>query len=227
MQSRLANQCEVTDDGPRVAVIDWDAALHHMFELALCLLRARRGALYAVRGDSLWLVKSDRLDQAALTSADEAWSSSRKALLAGAPVEGHGQPSYVLLPCLAEAELQGVLYVEPLRPVVLERPHLATFAAVLGRALWAQQVELPLHAHAAEPTQSKSTAPFEGTPDRDCPAGKLKLLLERNEWNIARVARLVGITRMTVYRRLRDAHVQRVRVRRSQRAARACALSEA
>jgi hypothetical protein len=194
---------------------DWDAALHHAFELALCLLRARRGALYAVRGEALWLVKSDRLDQAALATAADAWSRARNTLLAGTPVEGRGQPNYVLLPCLADADLRGVLYVEPLRPVVLERPHLATFAAVLGRALSALAESKPRAEADSAPVDPATS--FEGTLGRDCAPDKLKLLLERNEWNIARVARLVGITRMTVYKRLRDARIQRVRVRRSPR----------
>jgi hypothetical protein len=222
----FAGRNEVGDHGSSAARIDWDAALHHAFELALCLLRARRGALYAVRGDALWLALSDRLDQTALTTADEAWSRTRNTLLAGAPVEGRGQPSYILLPCLAAAELRGVLYVETHRPGALGRPHLMTFTAVLGRALSAWLEPEP-PGDEAEPARAQSTAPFEGPLSRDCPIESLVALLERNEWNVSLVARLLGVTRMTIYNRLRRAGIPRKRVRRSRRAARACALSEA
>jgi transcriptional regulator of acetoin/glycerol metabolism len=40
---------------------------------------------------------------------------------------------------------------------------------------------------------------------------KLQLLslLERNEWNLAKVARLMGVTRRTVYLRLRSFGIER------------------
>ncbi len=37
-------------------------------------------------------------------------------------------------------------------------------------------------------------------------------LLERNDWNIAVVARLMGVTRRTVYMRLRSFGIERRRV---------------
>jgi transcriptional regulator of acetoin/glycerol metabolism len=44
---------------------------------------------------------------------------------------------------------------------------------------------------------------------------KLLLLLNRNEWNIARVARLMGVTRRTIYLRLERYKIPRERVRKS------------
>jgi transcriptional regulator of acetoin/glycerol metabolism len=44
---------------------------------------------------------------------------------------------------------------------------------------------------------------------------KLLLLLNRNEWNIARVARLMGVTRRTVYLRLRRYNIPRERIRKT------------
>ena len=41
---------------------------------------------------------------------------------------------------------------------------------------------------------------------------KLLLLLNRNEWNIARVARLMGVTRRTIYLRLQRYNIPRERV---------------
>jgi len=44
---------------------------------------------------------------------------------------------------------------------------------------------------------------------------KLLLLLNRNEWNIARVARLMGVTRRTVYLRLQRYNIRAERVLKS------------
>jgi len=44
---------------------------------------------------------------------------------------------------------------------------------------------------------------------------KLLLLLNRNEWNIARVARMMGVTRRTVYLRLQRYNILRERVPKS------------
>jgi Bacterial regulatory protein, Fis family len=40
----------------------------------------------------------------------------------------------------------------------------------------------------------------------------LRALLEDHEWNVSRVARVLGVTRMTIYNRLRRLGMERVRV---------------
>jgi transposase-like protein len=54
---------------------------------------------------------------------------------------------------------------------------------------------------------------FDGT----TPTAAMLRLLERNEWNVARVARMIGVTRATVYNRLRRAGAVRKRLRVSPR----------
>src|SRR5262249_38400959 len=53
---------------------------------------------------------------------------------------------------------------------------------------------------------------LESTPVEQIERERLVLLLNRNEWNIARVAGLLGVTRRTVYLRLRRLKVTRERV---------------
>jgi transcriptional regulator of acetoin/glycerol metabolism len=53
---------------------------------------------------------------------------------------------------------------------------------------------------------------LERTPVEDMEREKLLLLLNRNEWNIARVARLMGVTRRTIYLRLQRYNIPRERV---------------
>jgi DNA-binding NtrC family response regulator len=43
----------------------------------------------------------------------------------------------------------------------------------------------------------------------------LRELLEANEWNVARVARILGVTRVTVYERMRARGIERLKVVRS------------
>src|SRR4029453_9205987 len=56
---------------------------------------------------------------------------------------------------------------------------------------------------------------LERTPVEDMEREKLLLLLNRNEWNIARVARMMGVTRRTVYLRLQRYNIPRERVPKS------------
>jgi len=66
---------------------------------------------------------------------------------------------------------------------------------------------------AAEPADVESY--LERTPVADIHRQKLLLLLERNRWNIAQVARLMGVTRRTIYMRLRRYGIARRRVYRT------------
>ena len=68
---------------------------------------------------------------------------------------------------------------------------------------------------AAERAPSRSEAwesYLERTPVEDMEREKLLLLLNRNEWNIARVARLMAVTRRTIYLRLHRYNIPRERV---------------
>jgi transcriptional regulator of acetoin/glycerol metabolism len=53
---------------------------------------------------------------------------------------------------------------------------------------------------------------LERTPIREIQRRKLSLLLARNEWNISRVARILGVTRRTIYLRLERYQIPRQRV---------------
>jgi hypothetical protein len=58
---------------------------------------------------------------------------------------------------------------------------------------------------------------LERTPLRDIQRRKLFLLLEQNEWNISRVARILEVTRRTIYLRLQRYGIPRQRVRKTPR----------
>ncbi len=183
-------------------------------DLFMVLVVARRGALFAcVPGDAqpgLTLVASRSLDQQALDLARQAWSRASDALRNGAPTyQQRAERALLILPCVDATEVMGLLYVEvDGGSRRMPAADLTTFAGILGRALRACLPGGP--ASVPESLSYGLTSP-------DAERENLILLLQRNEWNVSRVARLLGVTRMTVYNRLRRLEVPRQRVHRTQR----------
>jgi len=54
-----------------------------------------------------------------------------------------------------------------------------------------------------------------GADAEEAERASLVVMPERNEWNLSRVARLLGVTRMTIYNRLRRLGVPRERTLKS------------
>lgn len=187
------------------------------FDLFMALALAPRGALFCgTRGGRLSLETSRSLDQLALDLARREWGQAPEALAEGTPMYRQRlERSYLLLPCADGGLVSGLLYVElGLTSRRVPAAHLATFAGILGRALRTRAGLAPAPADPAPVVEAgESLAP-------DAERENLVLLLERNEWNVSRVARLLGVTRMTVYNRLKRYKVPRERVRKTQRRAR-------
>jgi transcriptional regulator with GAF, ATPase, and Fis domain len=125
-----------------------------------------------------------------------------------------GPTSLAVVPVFVGEALAGLLYLDSLDPhfcsaVDLER--LKKFTRILAKAVGD-----------AGPMEEKARSKAEGweaylerTPVEDLEREKLLLLLNRNEWNIARVARLMGVTRRTIYLRLARYRIPRERVRKT------------
>ena len=116
-----------------------------------------------------------------------------------------------MVPVLHEEHLLALLYVDSQEPHFCD-PHdlerLGKFSRIIAKSV------------------TETAAPRRGTPDawetylertpvEDMEREKLLLLLNRNEWNIARVARMMGVTRRTVYLRLQRYNIPRERVPKS------------
>jgi transcriptional regulator of acetoin/glycerol metabolism len=101
----------------------------------------------------------------------------------------------------------GVLYVrsEDLRFTEdRDRNALAQFARIAAMVLSAP-AELPIVKAGVELYLERTTAD-------DVARQQLLVLLEKNEWNIARVSRLIGVTRATIYNRLTRLGIERRRI---------------
>lgn len=135
-----------------------------------------------------------------LTALQLLWKAEEKALRAGQPVFGDDSG---VVPLTDGRQLVGLLFVEGGERV---EPRAACVLA-LAAALKAGREE------AARPESEMLT-------DVEIERQRLLAALQRNEWNIARVARLLGVTRRTIYLRLARHEIPRRRVPKSLKAAR-------
>lgn len=170
--------------------------------------RARGIAVFRNHGGHLRLLASDRLTQPSLNYLRHLWLREFEAIAPGC-VHAHmadaADTLHVVIPCLSGRSIRGLLYLEttPAALPPLEALHaLGTVtAALLGNH---RTTRRPAH------TVRAGAAGF-------AEAENLRALLQRHEWNIARVARLLGVTRMTIYNRLRRYEVAREHVRKQPR----------
>jgi transcriptional regulator with GAF, ATPase, and Fis domain len=87
----------------------------------------------------------------------------------------------------------------------------ATLGAILARAC--ARLEQLRGIEDQEASATVEVAAFlESTPREEIERRQLLTILERNEWNLARAARILGVTRATIYKRMGRFGIQRLRV---------------
>jgi hypothetical protein len=183
--------------------IDPRAAVDRILAFMMGQHRARGGAVVTVGADgdlTLYAGHDFPLDR--LVTVQRLWRGSREQLEAGATVRG---PRHLLTPVFTRTRLVGLVFLdEPKEPSDRRMPD---YLAAIGQAL------------AASPRGSRVSRVVQdylgSVPDRDIQREQLQLLLERNEWNISRVARILGKTRRTIYLRLQRFGIPRKRVAKS------------
>ena len=197
-------------------------------EVIMSLTNGRSGAVFAREGDGLNLFASRAIDQHVLTAVHETWARQGDALKRGEtfyvsdwaaerripPPIGRGGPAgFAVVPTFEGDDLIALLYVDSLDPHFCEEHDLARlqkFSRIIAKAVRESSTD------GVEPRSPDAWQTYlERTPVEDMEREKLLLLLNRNEWNIARVARLMGVTRRTVYLRLQRYNIPRERVAKS------------
>ena len=156
--------------------------------------QARGGAILRPRDDQVEIWLSAGLTLAAGAELPVRWADHREAVAAGQSVV---EPGFALLPAMLGDEMVAALYLA--QPDGLAVADARVFGAAIAQAVRASDTPAaPRWAPQANPTEE----------------ARLQLLsmLERHEWNIAEVARLLGVTRRTVYLRLRSFAIERKRV---------------
>jgi len=178
------------------------------------------------------LFASRGIDQNVLDAVDAAWSRHREGFLqgqtlyvpdreqdtrlTGAPDRG-GPASLAVAPVFSGDELVALFYVDSLQPhfcTAHDLERMGKFSRILAKA-----VTNGAAAEGREPARtSEAWAHYlERTPVDDMAREKLLLLLNRNEWNIARVSRLMNVTRRTIYLRLQRYGIPREKIRKTLR----------
>lgn len=161
---------------------------------------ASAGGLFLVRARPELFVGRG-IDQAGLDRVESAWSQDPEGLRAG-----HCQvaPSFGVFPVVGESPLLVYLAADrqlgsdiALDSITALGPLFATAVATHARGAASEPIiETFLESTSAEAIQRR----------------QLQLALERNEWNLARVARLLGVTRVTIYKRMERLGIARIKV---------------
>jgi hypothetical protein len=182
----------VTDD-PRQAA---DKTLAYL----VSYLGAKAGAVLTLDGEEpfLFIGRSLRLDT--LSALRSLWVGHRSALLSGRPVT---DGSHALVPIQHGGHLVALLYLDDPRP--FEAEGISVFQVALAEAVRANGQSAPIENYLAS------------TRSEDLQRQHLLVTLSQTDWNIARAARLMGVTRRTVYLRLQRYGIPRKRVPRELR----------
>jgi hypothetical protein len=167
---------------------------------------ARRGAVFAGLGPRLRLVTSRSVDQEVLDTVQMVWARFRPRLEAGKAVAVDGQ-TWVLLPVMAQRQLIGAVYLDAVDPVLCPESERERLLGLVARAV----AEVP-------PSASGQVwnGLLETLPANALAREQLRSALENNEWNVARVARLMHVTRVTIYRRIERYGLERKRFAKSE-----------
>jgi ActR/RegA family two-component response regulator len=154
---------------------------------------ARGGAILRPHQGQVEIWMSVGLNLVAAAELPVRWADHAEHLAAGRSVV---EPGFALFPAVRGGELVAALYLA--QPESLSLPEAAIFTGAIAEAVVASETSAP------RPAQQQSPAE----------QGRLQLLtlLERTDWNIAEVSRLLGVTRRTVYMRLRSFGIERRRV---------------
>jgi hypothetical protein len=204
-------------------------------EVVMSLSNGRSGAVFTHDDGKVTLFASRGIDQHVLDAIQTVWSRFRESFVAGEafyaadlatdrrlkPSERGGAASLAVVPVFEGDELVALLYVDSLDPhfcTAQDLERMSKFSRILAKAVADTSVPEPRGAARSEAWETY----LERTPVEDMEREKLLLLLNRNEWNIARVSRLMGVTRRTIYLRLQRYNIPRERVPKTRpRAARA------
>jgi GAF domain-containing protein/regulatory Fis family protein len=208
----------------------WRLAVRTL-EMVMSLTNGRSGAVFAREGDRMTLFASRGIDQHVLDAVEGAWTRHREGFLKGETLyipdrdqdrrlgrteERGGPASFAVAPVFTGDELVALFYVDSLQPHFCT-PHdlerMSKFSRILAKA-----VSNGAAAEGREPVRAEAWEHYlERTPVDDMAREKLLLLLNRNEWNIARVSRLMGVTRRTIYLRLQRYGIPREKIRKTLR----------
>jgi len=169
-----------------------------VLEYLITITAARGAALYLVQDGGIELLVGRGIAQDSLNWSMATFASQRARLAIGDPVHGYGQ---MLVPLLRSAQMLAIVY---LGADSVEPQTMAELAELL--------LDAAMNAAGSEVAASQVDQYLEGARSDDVERRQLLVLLDRHEWNLSRVARQLGVSRMTVYKRMGAHGIERRRV---------------
>ena len=192
----------------RLIAADPRLSLEATLGLLMANTRATRVGVFLARGDAE-LVSGRAIDQSSLDRVRTTWAREGERLRDERPV-WHG--TWCVWPLVGASETL-LVYVGADEPLKL--PSVRETIAALG-GLFATAIA---HDGAAakwrEVPERVIDSYLEATPTEAVERRQFLAVLNRNEWNLARVARILGVTRVTVYKRMERFGIERLRVRKA------------
>ena len=161
---------------------------------------AQQAAVFRRAGQGLVLAASRSVDQTVLDAAQTLWAGCRGQLEAGRPATAEGQP-VTLMPLIHDGDLVGCMVLDAVDARLCPPKYREQVLGIVARALSRKGDEGPLAAVAE--------TILEELPARDYAREQLLVLMDQEQWNVARVARFLGITRRTLYSRLQRYGISR------------------
>jgi hypothetical protein len=187
-------------------------AADRILAFLLSLNKARGAAVFALDGDRLTLFTGRGFELEAVTTVQNAWTSQRDDLEKGEILrQSDARASSVVVPLMDEGTVVALLYLDVAAETEwksLDASSLTAFGVAIAQAVIA--------ASSGAPEPSPVQAYLSQTSDDEIARERLLLLLVQNEWNISRVARLMGVTRRTIYLRLQRHNIVREKVRKTE-----------
>lgn len=188
----------------RLFAADPQSSLDEVLAVIEAHTDAEASGLFSSDGDELELVALRGLDGAGLDEIRAMWLRDRQRLM-------DGRPSWDGTRCLwpiDSARRVGMVFLERAEglQVPLVRKAVEDLLPLLRTGLDVRSV--PSIAHAG----SLIDRYLESTSTEAVRRRQLLALLQRNEWNLARVARVLGVTRVTVYHRMEKLGITRLKV---------------
>lgn len=164
--------------------------------------RASGAALLVPRNGDLQLVVGAQVGLERLAAGQRIWLANREAIGHGGHVASESDPTVAAL--MDGPVLAGILLLDGGR---FDAQDLDSFLVVLAKALVATSEHREV---GLEVDRFISKRDQEGRQRR-----ALLQVLDESEWNVSRAARVMGVTRRTVYMQMRRFNIQRKRILKS------------
>jgi hypothetical protein len=189
----------------RLLAVDPKHSTLQTLDLLMVHTNADRSGLFLCRGSLVEVFVGHGVDQASLDWVRRTWETEREELRAGRPILDGKRCFWPIGDCAGPGQV-AALYLSS--SADLRAATVKAAIEALGDLL--QQALL-----AADATRQFSPAIDQyliTTPTESILRRQLEALLNEHEWNVARVSRILGVTRVTVYARMERLGIERLRV---------------